>query len=450
MSSNNAIIDLARLEDGAALLVAAAGKAGADACDVVVAHGQSLGIEIRDGKVENTSRSEDDQFSLRVFVGSKVASVNSNTAQGMDELASRAVAMAKVSPEDAFQGLAPSERLAKSFADLDLCDPVPPDAAELTDRAMECEAAGLAVEGVAKSMGARAGWGLSGFVLATSDGFEGHYAVTRHSASASMVAGQGTGMERDYDYHVAVHASDLEAMADIGRRAGERTVRRLNPRQVASTSVPVIFDRRVASSLLSSLAGAINGASIARKTSFLRNEMGKKIANADINVVCDPAVQRGLGSRPFDGEGQAPEVIRFVEDGVLNQWVLDWATARELGLQSNNRAARSGAGTSPSTTNLRLEPGSQTPQEMIASIGTGLFLTETIGHGVNMVTGDFSKGATGFWVENGELAFPVAGITIAGNLRDMFLSMIPANDLEIRGATNSPTLLVERMTIGGT
>ncbi|MCB1427508.1 MAG: TldD/PmbA family protein [Nitratireductor sp.] len=450
MSSANGTIDLARLEDGAAKLVAAARKAGADACDVVVAHGQSLGIEIRDGKVENTSRSEDDQFSLRVFVGNKVASVNANTADGMDELAGRAVAMARVSPEDAYQGLAPRERIASSFADLDLFDPVMPDAAELTGRAMECEAAGLAVDGVAKSMGARASWGLSGFVLATSDGFEGHYAVTRHSASASLVAGEGTAMERDYDYHVAVHAADLESMREIGRRAGERTVRRLNPRQVPSMAVPVIFDRRVASSLLSSLAGAINGASIARKTSFLRNSMGKKIADTGINVICDPTLPRGLGSRPFDGEGQVPRPIRFVEDGVLAQWVLDWAAARELGLESNNRAARSGSGTSPSTTNLRLEPGSRTPAEMIASIGTGLFVTETIGHGVNMVTGDFSKGATGFWVENGELAYPVAGITIAGNLADMFKTMIPANDLEIRGATNSPTLLVERMTLGGT
>ncbi|MEZ5871794.1 MAG: TldD/PmbA family protein [Nitratireductor sp.] len=450
MSSKSDIIDLARLEDGAARLVDAAKAAGADACDVVVAHGQSLGIEIRDGKVENTSRSEDDQFSLRVFVGRKVASVNANSPQGLDTLAERAVAMARVSPEDAWQGLAPRERLATQFADLDLCDPVPPDAAELSARALACETAGLAVEGVAKSMGARASWGLSGFVLATSDGFEGHYAVTRHSASAAMLAGEGTAMERDYDYHVAVHAGDLEDMATIGRRAGQRTVRRLNPRQVPSTAVPVIFDRRIASGLLSSLAGAINGASIARKTSFLRNDMGKQVANSAINIICDPTLKRGLGSRPFDGEGQLPEPIRFVENGVLNQWVLDWASARELGLESNNRASRGGAGTSPSTTNLRLEAGNQSPQDMIGSLRTGLFVTETIGHGINMVTGDFSKGASGFWIENGELAYPVAGITIAGNLRDMFGSMIPANDLEIRGATNAPTLLIDRMTIGGT
>jgi PmbA protein len=264
-----------------------------------------------------------------------------------------------------------------------------------------------------------------------------------------MVAGQGTAMERDYDYHSAVHLKDLRDAATVGRSAGERVVRRLGPRQVASTSVPVIFDRRIASGLLGALMGAINGASIARKTSFLRGAMGKKVASAEITVIDDPLRRRGLASTPFDGEGMAVAPIRFVEDGILGQWVLDWATARELGLQSNGRAGRGGSGTSPTTTNCHIEAGKQSPEEMIASLKRGLLLTETIGHGVNMVTGDYSKGAAGFWIENGEITYPVSEITVAGNLKDMFLSMTPASDLEFKGATNSPSLLVEGMTIGG-
>jgi len=448
-SHMDAVVDIARLETEASAIVAAAMKAGADACDVVVARGQSLGIEVRDGAVENTSRSEADDFSLRVFCGKRVASVSSNNAADREALAARAVAMAKASPEDPFQGLAPAGMLSRSWPELDLADPVPAEAATLTERALACEAAGLAVPGVAKSMGARAGWGLSGFVLATSTGFSGHYNVSRFSVSASMLAGEGTKMERDYDFHSAVHQSGLMDAGAIGRSAGERVVRRLSPRQVASAGVPVIFDRRVATGLLGSLLGAINGASVARKTSFLKDRLGKQVASAAITVDDDPLRRRGLGSRPFDGEGMATAPIRFVDKGVLGQWVLDWAAARELGLESNGRAARGGSGTSPSTTNSHIANGSASVADMIAGIGTGLLVTETIGHGVNMVTGDFSKGAAGFWIENGEIAYPVAEITIAGNLKDMFMSMTPANDLEFRNATNSPSLLVEGMTIGG-
>lgn len=442
-------IDMARLENEAAALVEVARVAGADSCDVVVARGQSFAIEVRDGKVENTSRSEADNFSLRVFCGKRVATVNANTTAEARELAERAVAMARVSPEDPHQGLAPAERLAAGWPDLDLCDRTTAEAAVLTERALACEAAGLAVKGVSKSMGARAGWGLTGFVLATSTGFCGHYGVSRFSASAAMVAGEGTAMERDYEFHSAVHEADLMDPAEIGRTAGERAVRRQGPRQVASAAVPVLFERRAATGLLSSLMGAINGAAVARKTSFLRDRMGQPVAAAAITVVDDPLRRRGLGSRPFDGEGMTTAPIRFVKAGVLTDWVLDWASARELGRDSNGRATRGGAGTSPATTNCFIEAGETRLADMIASMKRGLLLTETIGHGVNMVTGDYSKGASGFWVENGEIAHPVAEITIAGNLKDMFLSMTPADDLEFRYATNSPSLLVEGMTVGG-
>ncbi|MCU0790053.1 MAG: TldD/PmbA family protein [Nitratireductor sp.] len=445
----NAPVNLARLEENAAALVDAALKAGADSCDVVVSRGQSLGIGVREGKVENTNRSESDDFSLRVFCGKRVASVNANNIKDIDSLAQRAVAMAKVSPEDPFQGLAPAERLAGSVPDLDLCDTRVPDAAELTQRALECEAAGLSVEGVTKSMGASAGWGLSGFVLATSTGFSGHYSVSRFSASAAMVSGEGTSMERDYDYHSATHGEDLMDSAAIGRSAGERAVRRRNPRQVASAAVPVIFDRRISGGLLGSLLGAINGAAVARKTSFLRDRMGQPVANPAVTVIDEPLRRRGLGSRPVDGEGMATAPLTLVADGVLREWLLDWAAARELGLESNARATRGGSGTSPSSTNCHIAAGEASLAELLGSVKSGLYLTETIGHGINMVTGDYSKGASGFWIENGEITWPVAEITIAGNLKDMFASMIPASDLEFRYATNAPTLFVEGMTVGG-
>lgn len=440
---------LSSLTQNASALVDAALKAGADACDVVVSRGQSLGVAVRDGKVENTSRSESDDFSLRVFSGNRVACVNSNNIKDMASLAERAVAMAKVSPPDPFQGLAPRERLAREIPDLDVLDSEVPDAASLAERALACEAAGLEVAGVAKSMGGSASWGLSGFVLATSTGFSGHYGVSRFSVSAAMVAGEGTQMERDYDFHSATHRSGLMDSAVIGRSAGERAVRRQNPQQTQSGAFPVIFDRRVAAGLLGALTGAINGASVARKTSFLRERMGESVANAAITIIDNPLRQRGLASRPVDGEGMPTAELRLVEGGVLRHWLLDWATARELCLESNARAARGGSGTSPTSTNSHIEPGTASLAELVSMAQTGLYVTETIGHGVNMVTGDYSKGASGFWIENGQIAFPVAGITIAGNLKDVFASMIPANDLEFRFGTNAPSLLVEGLTVGG-
>lgn len=445
----NQMIDLAKLQNDASTLVETALGAGADACDCIVARSQSLGVGVREGKVEDTNRSEKDSLTLRVFCGNRVANVNANEMGDPIELAERAVAMAKVSPEDEFQGLAPAELLANKFPDLDLADMKTPDAENLIEKALTCEAAGISVDGVEKSMGAGAGWGVSGFVLATSDGFEGNFAISRHMTSAAMVAGSGTSMERDYESRAAVHDSDLPDLSEIGRLAGERAVRRLGPRQAKSGKAPIVVDRRVASGFLGGIMSAINGAAVARKTSFLRDQMGKQIANSAITIRDSPLKPRGLGSSPFDGEGMAGEELVPVENGILKEWMLDWASARELGLKSNFRATRSGSGISPSTTNCHIEAGAQSADEMIKSIGNGLYLTETIGHGVNMITGDYSKGASGFWIENGEIVYPVAEITIAGNLKDMFLNMTPADDLEFRGSVNSPTLLVEGMTIGG-
>jgi PmbA protein len=443
------LIDLEKLQRQAGALVAAAQSAGADNCDCIVAHGQSLHISVRDGQVENTERSEGDNLALRVLVGNRVATVNAGAREDPEMLAERAVAMARVSPPDPYQGLAPLESLASAVADLDLFDGEPGDREILVKRALECEAAGKAVDGVSRSMGASAAWGVTGFVLATSAGFSRGYRKSRFSASAAMVAGEGTAMERDYDFRSRVHQADLGDIAEIGAEAGRRAVRRRNPRQARSGKAPVIFDQRVSRSLLGTLCGAIDGAAVARKTSFLRDSMAKPVANPAITVHDDPLVRRGLGSRPFDGEGVAGQAITLVDSGILQTWLLDWAAARELQLGSNGRATRSGAGTSPSTTNCYIAAGADSPAEMIASVDHGLYLTETIGHGVNMVTGDYSKGAAGFWIENGEIAYPVSEITIAGNLKEIFLTMIPASDLEFRHASNAPTLFVEGLTIGG-
>ena len=447
--------DLKKLEADALNLVTLAKKAGADACDVVVASGNSLSVGIREGAVENSNRSESDALYLRVFCDKKIASVTSNTKNNPQSLAERAVAMAKVSPEDPFQGLAdqsrlfPRESMEAKITELDLFDVTEPDVSYMEKQALEAEAAGLGVKGVSKSLGAGMGWSTSGFVLATSDGFSGSYQRSGFSLSASLVAGEGTGMERDYDYDSAIYLGDLQSAQAIGISAGERTVKKIAPRQVKSGAYPIIADRRVSAALLGSLSNAVNASSVARKTSFLRDRMGKQITKSGINIFDDPHMVRKSGSKIFDGEGVANERINLVEDGLLQTWLLDSATARELNLQTNGRAARGSSGTSPSTTNCYMEAGEQSVEEMIASIKEGLFLTETIGHGINMVTGDYSKGASGFWIENGEIAFPVAEITIAGNLAEIFMNMTPASDLEFKYGTNAPTLLLEGMTIGG-
>jgi PmbA protein len=303
---------------------------------------------------------------------------------------------------------------------------------------------------VAKSGGASAGAGIGGMVLVTSHGFRGSYVGSRHSMSAMAIAGEGTGMERDYDFSSALHADDLEDADKIGRSAGERAIKRLNPRKVETRKVPVIFDPRVAGSLVSALASAINGASIARKTSFLKDRMGARLFAKGIRIVDDPLRKRGLRSHPFDGEGVAGRRLSVIDEGVLTSWFLDSATARELSLTTTGHAARGvSSSPSPSPTNLHLEAGATSPQELIAGIKDGFYVTDLIGSGTNLVTGDYSRGASGLWIENGELTYPVSEVTIAGHLNDMFASLDPANDLEFRYGTNAPTVRVEGLTVAG-
>jgi PmbA protein len=447
------LLDQTPLLQLAERLVAAARRAGADAADAVAVRSVSISVEVREGAVEETERAEGDDMGLRVLVGRRQAVVSTNDVKGngADALAERAVAMARVAPEDPFAGLADDTLLARQLPDLDLVDPALPDVAALERHARAAEQAALGVNGVAKSGGASAGAGIGGMVLVTSHGFRGAYVSSRHSVSAMAIAGEGTGMERDYDFTSALHAADLEAADKIGRHAGERAVRRLNPRKIETRRVPVVFDPRIAGSLVGHLASAINGASIARKTSFLKDRMGERLFRAGIRIVDDPLRRRGLRSRPFDGEGIAGRELAVIEDGVLKSWFLDAATARELALATTGHASRGvSSSPSPSPTNLHLAAGARSPQQLIADIADGFYVTDLIGMGANLVTGDYSRGASGLWIENGELTYPVSEVTIAGHLNEIFASLEPASDLEFRYATNAPTVRLEGLTVAGT
>jgi PmbA protein len=445
------LLDQSALTDLAERLVAAACRAGADAADAVAVRSVSSSVEVRNGEVEASERAEGDDVGLRVLVGKRQAVVSTNDVKDdVDQLAQRAVAMARVAPEDRFAGLADPALLTRDFPDLDLLDPDLPAVAVLEERAKRAEAAGLAVKGVTKSEGASASAGIGGMVLATSHGFRGAYLSSRQGVSMSAIAGDGTAMERDYDFTSALHASDLDAAEAIGRSAGERAVARINPRKVATKRVPVVFDRRVSGGLVGHLAGAVNGSAVARKTSFLKDKLGERLFAPGIRIVDDPLRRRGLRSRPFDGEGVAGRRLAIVEDGVLKTWLLDCATARELGLATTGHAQRGvSSAPSPGASNLHLEAGRLSSDELIADIAEGFYVTELIGMGVNQVTGDYSRGATGFWIESGRQTYPVSEVTIAGNLIDMFRSLTPANDLEFRYGTNAPTLRVEGLTVAG-
>ena len=447
----SSLFDQNALTDHAERLVKAARAHGADAADAVAVRALSLSVELRDGAVEETESAEGDDLGLRVLVGKRQAVVSSNDLAGdVDALAARAVAMARAAPEDKFAGLAEPDQLAHDWPDLDLIDRTLPTVQELEAKARAAEQAALAVKGVAKSGGASASVGIGGMVLVTSTGFRGAYLGSSHGVSMMAIAGTGTGMERDYDYSSTRHAADLEDAATIGRVAGERTVARLNPRKVTTRKVPVVFDPRIAGSLVSHLASAANGASVARKTSFLRDKMDQQLFADGISIIDDPMRQRGLRSRPFDGEGVAGRRLALIEDGCLASWLLDCATARELNLVTTGHAARGvSSAPSPSPTNLHMEPGKVSPEELIADIKDGFYVTDLIGSGANMVTGDYSRGASGFWIENGQRSYPVSEVTIAGNLIDMFRALTPANDLTFRYGTNAPTLRLEGLTVAG-
>jgi len=434
-------------------IVRRATTAGADAADAVFAADASSEVSIRLGKLEDVGRSEAEELGLRVFVGQRSASVSTSdlSSVAMDALVERAVAMAREAPEDKWAGLAPAERLMHGAAPLlDLADDGEIAPADLRELAAQAEEAARSVPGVTNSEGGGAGASSSVWALATSHGFAGAYATTGYSVSASVIAGSGGGMQRDYAFHSARHRTRLDAPHEIGRRAGERAVARLDPGRVPSGAMPVVFDPRVGSSLLGHLIGAISGSAITRKTSFLLDALGTEVFAAGVTICDDPHRPHGLRSRPFDGEGLPVSPLSIIDNGMLEAWLLDSASARQLGLSPTGHAAR-GVNGAPgvTTSNLFMQAGHVPVSTLIEDIAQGVYVTELIGQGVNGVTGDYSRGAAGFLIENGQITRPIAEFTIAGNLKDMFRALVPANDLEFRQGINVPTLRVDGMTVAG-
>jgi PmbA protein len=432
-------------------LVDRATAAGATAADSLYVGDRSSGVQVRLGQIDSLSRSEGEEIGLRLFVGQRSASVSSSdlSDEALDMLVERGLAMAREAPEDPFAGLAPPELLQRGeLPALDADDPCEPDPAALRARALEAENAALAVPGVTNSSGVGASASASTVALATSGGFSGAYRTTGHGCSASVIAGEGASMQRDHDWHSAHHLSDLEHAADIGRKAGERAVARLNPQRPKPGKYPVLFDPRVSSTLLGHFAGAISGAAIARKTSFLQDKLGQQLFAPGVAIVDDPLRPRGLRSRPFDGEGVRVAQQELVSAGLLESWIAESASARQLGIEPTGHAARGvGGAPSASPSNMYLAAGMRSREELLAAFPEAILIVELIGQGVNPVTGDYSRGAVGFMVRGGEIAEPVAEITIASNLLDMFASMEPGSDLAFRRGVDAPTVLIPEMTV---
>lgn len=436
-------------------LLDAAKAAGADAADAIAVAGDSMSIEVRNGALEQAERSEGIDVGLRVLIGRRQACVSSSDVREatLAAMAEQALAMAREAPEDPWCGLADPSELARGWdvAALELEDRTPmPSPEELQAAALEAEAAALGVEGVAKSDSAGAGWSAGRVHLAASNGFSGGYARTGHSVQAVAISGDGTAMERDYAFESRVHRAELPTPAEIGRLAGERTAARVGARKPPTGAFPVLYDERVASGLIGHLVQAINGTAITRGASWLKDALGERVLPAGLDLVEDPLRPRIGGSRPFDGEGLPVARRALVEDGVLMGWTLDLATARQLGLRSTGNAGRgTSAPPSPSAGNLALTQGTASRDQLVAEMGTGLVVTELLGASINPTTGDYSRGAGGFWVENGEIVCPVNECTIAGNLRAMLATIRPANDARPWRGRVVPSLLVEGLVVAG-
>jgi PmbA protein len=432
-------------------LVEDAMKAGATAADAVYTCDSSTEVQVRLGALEDVVRSEGEEMGLRVFLGQRSATISSSSMNPdvLSKLVDRALAMAREAPEDQYSGLAPQDMLLKgAIPDVDSDDGADPEPQSLRTVALACEDAARNVKGVTNSEGAGASAGRSIFALATSHGFAGVSHASGYGISASVLAGDGDAKERDYDWRSARHRSDLDSAEAIGKRAGERAVRRVNPGAIKSGALPVVFDPRVGSSLVGHLIGAIGGSAIARKTSFLLGALGEPLFDSALSIIDDPLRPRGLGSRAFDGEGLPTARRAIIDRGVLTGWLMESAAARQLGLSPTGHASRGGSGapgTSPS--NVHLEGGSLSVAELIADIDYGVYVHELSGQGVNLVTGDYSRGAAGYLIEKGEVTTPVSEFTIAGTLKDMFRALTPANDLEFIRSTNVPTIRVDGMTV---
>ncbi|MDJ0825004.1 MAG: TldD/PmbA family protein [Rhodobacter sp.] len=444
-----------RLQDLTARLLNAAGQAGADAADAIAVHGTSLSIDVRTGALEQAERSEATDIGLRVLLGQRQACVSaSDTSDAtVATMAERAVAMAREAPEDPHIGLATPDQLAVAWdlAALDLADPAPePTPQALEDAARSAETAARAVPGVTQVDSSSASFGRRAIHLAATNGFAGGYARTSHARFCVAITGEGLAMERDYFGDMRLHGTDLPSAEEIGRTAGERAAARAGARKPPTGAFPVIYDERIASGLIGHLLGAVDGAAVARGASWLLDALGDQVLPAALSLTEDPLRPRGSGSKPFDAEGLPTAPRDIVRDGVLQGWTLDLATGRKLGLQSTANAARGPtAPPAPSLTNVELTLGDRSREDLMAEIGTGLLVTSLIGASINPTTGDYSRGASGFWIENGTIVYPVNECTIAGNLRDMLKTVIPANDAKRHRSSIVPSLLVEGLTLAG-
>lgn len=446
------MLSIQQAEARAAALVERAAKAGADAADAVYSANASTTVQVRLGALEDVARSEAESVSLRLFLGRRSASVSSSdlSDEALSALVDRAAAMAREAPEDPWSGLAPDDMLMRDRGpDVDGDDGGDPSPLALRELSLEIEDAGRSVAGITNSEGAGVSAGRSLFALATSHGFNRGYSTSGYSASASLIAGEGSEMQRDYAFHSVRHFAELDDPETLGRRAGERTVARLHPTRLASGTMPVLFDPRVGNTLLGHLLTAMTGSSITRGTSFLLDKEGERLFAEEVTIRDDPHRPRGLRSKPFDGEGLPTRPANFVDSGRLSGWLLESASARQLGRAPTGHAMRSSGAPSVGTTNVHMVPGRATVQDLIGGVERGIYVTQLIGQGVNPVTGDYSRGASGFVIENGGLGPPVGEITIAGNLIDMFAKLVPADDLEFRYATNVPTLRIDGMTVAG-
>lgn len=441
--------------DPAALLddlLTRAKRAGADQADAMLTRSTGQSATWRLGKLEQVERSEDSEVGLRVLIGQKQAIVSTGdlSKDGLEKLVGRTIGIARAVPEDRYAGLAAPEEITRAPARLDLDDREEPASERLAEVAATVEDAARSEPRISNSEGASASWSRSTTTLAASNGFTGHAARSSHSLSVSVIAGANGGMERDYEYAVKVRLEDLPDAATLGRQASERTVRRLNPRKVQTQKVPVVYDPRVSGGLIRHLTSAISGPAVARGTTFLKDKLGDAVFAPGITIIEDPHRPLGLRSRAFDAEGIETTRRALVENGVLETWLLDCASARQLGLKTTGHASRSpSSGPSPAPANLWLQPSELTPVALIADIDQGFYVVEMLGMGLNPVTGDYSRGAAGFWIEQGEITYPVSEITIAGNLMDMFKALRPANDLEFRYGIDAPTVRIDGMTVAG-
>jgi PmbA protein len=433
-------------------LLARARRAGADAADAMLVESSGESASWRLGKLENVERAESADLGLRVFVGRQQAIVSTGdlARPSLERLVERALAIARAVPEDPHAGLAKPDRIARDYPILDLDDGQEPETDALARQAAVAEEAALAHPKITNSEGAAARWSRARTTLVATNGFVGASARSSHSIGASVIAGANGAMERDYEYRTVVRARDLPDPAEIGRKAAARAAARLNPRKAQSKAVPIVFDPRVAGSMVRHLTSAISGPTVARGTTFLKDGLGQAVFAAGVTIVDDPLRPGGLRSRAFDAEGVGTERRPLVDQGVLATWLLDCASARQLGLSTTAHAVRDvSSAPSPAPTNAWIEPGGMTPDELISDIKEGLYVTEMLGMGVNLVTGDYSRGAAGFWIEDGRIGWPVAEVTIAGNLVDMFARLTPASDLEFRYGIDAPTLRIDGMTLAG-